>query len=178
MTETMSPGPARPTPTGRTALAWAAATVAGLFAVVPLDQKLRGPDAPSGIVSYELAGTADRAAAMLAQWAADAVTGTAKLMMMIDLVYPAVYAYALLVGLRWAAARSGRTALLPRLQWLAIGAAAADYLENACLIWQLRADRATTLSAGVAAGAAYLKFALILASVVAIALLALRRRRG
>lgn len=174
----MAQTPPRRRPTGRSALGWAAAAVAGLLAVVPLDQRLRGTAAPRGILSYELAGTPDRAASMLAQWASDAVTGTAKLMMAIDLAYPAVYGYALFVGLRWAATRSGRASLVPRLRWLAIGAAAADYLENACLIWQLWSGRATTLSAGTAAGAAYVKFALILAGVAVVALLAFSGRAG
>ncbi|MBL8930683.1 MAG: hypothetical protein JNL54_11205 [Kineosporiaceae bacterium] len=160
---------------GVTAVAWAVAAVGGLLAVMPLDQRLRIGPAARGIVSYEVAGTARRAGAILEQWASSAVTGTAQLMMAIDLAYPLLYGFALLMGLRWAAARSGRTSRLPRLRWLALGAAGADYVENACLIWQLWAERATSASAGIAAGAAYLKFALILAALAAIALLSWRR---
>lgn len=161
---------------GRTAAAWALAAVGGLLAVIPLDQRLRTGADPHGIVGYEVAGTAERAGAILEQWASSAVTDTARLMMAIDLAYPLVYGYALLLGLHWAAARSGRTTWLPRLRWLALGAPAADYVENVCLIWQLWAMRASALSAGLAAGAAYLKFALIVAALVAIARLS--RRRG
>ena len=147
----------------------AGAAVAGWRQAEPLAD-------PHGIVGYEVAGTAERAGAILEQWASSAVTDTARLMMAIDLAYPLVYGYALLLGLHWAAARSGRTTWLPRLRWLALGAPAADYVENVCLIWQLWAMRASALSAGLAAGAAYLKFALIVAALVAIARLS--RRRG
>lgn len=167
-----------PAPSGRTAAWWGLAAVVGLLAVLPLDSRLRGTAAPNGIVSYELAGTPERAQAMLAQWAGDAVTGVAKVMMGIDVVYPALYGAALVVALRWAAARAGRPRAGRALSLLAIGAAAADYVENAALIWQLWADRATTFSAGLAAGAAWVKFALITLSLVAILVLALRRRRA
>lgn len=165
-------------PSGRVALAWGVAGVAGLLAVAPLDQHLRGTAAPSGIVSYELAGTAARARAILDQWSAGSVVDTAKTMMLIDLAYPLIYGYALFIALRWAAARAGRPGQGRGLGWLAIGAAAADYVENAALIWQLWADRATSLSAGLAAGAAWVKFALIVASLVAVAALVIRRIRS
>lgn len=166
---------------GRAALAWAAAGIAGLVAVVPLDQRVRGDAAPNGIVSYELAGTADRARATLDQWASDSVLGVAKAMMLIDLVYPLVYGYALFVGLRWASSRVGSSAWLGRLGWLAVGAAAADYVENGALIWQLWTGRTTAFSAGLAATAAWVKFSLILVCLMVIlALVAVRlgRRRA
>ena len=115
--------------------------------------------------------------------------------MAIDLAYPLVYGYALLLGLHWAAARSGRTTWLPRLRWLALGAPAADYVENVCLIWQLwtvlddaealieSPDLAAALDADPIARAHWdafppsaRKFALIVAALVAIARLS--RRRG
>jgi hypothetical protein len=169
-------------PSGRVALARAAAAVAGLLAVIPLDQRVRGAAAPRGIVSYELAGTADRARAILDQWADGSVVGVAKAMMLIDLAYPLIYGLALLTGLRWAATKAGRAPWLRRMSWMAIAAPAADYVENAALIGQLWTDRATTLSAGLAAAAAWVKFALIIACMLSIAALVVlrfaRRRAG
>lgn len=161
-----------PHPSGRRAALLGALALVVLVAQQPWNERLTGSAAPHGIVSFEVAGTAERAAAMLEQWAAAGETSTAWWLMAIDLGYPILYAVALLAGLAWALrGRPSRWRIAP------VAAAVLDYVENAGLIAQLAQDHGSGGLAAVAAVAAYGKFALIIASLVMI-VIARRRRRG
>jgi hypothetical protein len=158
-------------PNGRRAALLGAAALGLLVAQQPWNAVLTGPAAPHGIVSFELAGSAAQADAMLAQWTAAGVTGTAWWLMAIDLGYPILYAVALDRALAWATrGRPSRWRLAP------LGAAAMDYAENAALIAQLAQGRGSGWAAAVAAGAAFGKFVLILMSVTVVIVSVVRRR--
>ncbi|PID53892.1 MAG: hypothetical protein CSB46_05530 [Micrococcales bacterium] len=103
-------------------------------------------------------------------------------MMLIDLVYPVVYAAALVLALRWAVARAGYPRWLRGATLVPAAAAVLDYVENIGLIRQLWGRQAGEGWAAVAFVAAAGKFALIgvaIAGVLALAVLSRvpRRRR-
>ncbi len=75
-------------PSGRRAALLGALALVVLVAQQPWNERLTGSAAPHGIVSFEVAGTAERAGAMLEQWAAAGETSTAWWLMAIDLGYP------------------------------------------------------------------------------------------
>ncbi len=142
------------------------ALVLTLAVAVPLlwlDAGLRSASAPHGIVSFELAG-ARGAAAVLAGWTS-AQRLDAALVQGLDMLFLLAYSTALACGAlllgRRQAARAWVGAAGRWAAWAASGAALADVIENVALIQQLRAGAADPARADLAAGAAWVKFALL-----------------
>lgn len=147
------------------------ATLVVAGAMAALDARLETPEVTHGIVSFEFAGTAERAGRMLDSWN-EAARSAAGVSLGLDYVFLALYSTALGFGCLWARAPLG--ALRPWLaglgvplawaQWLA---ALGDGIENYGLVrllldgpreeWALLAWRAATFKfLLVAAGIAYL----------------------
>lgn len=131
-----------------------------------LGQPLVTPASPSGIIGFELAGTAERAAAILASWD-DAARAAARTQTFWDYgLYIPLYVVALSVWAAWGARRM-RSPRLSRLgvalAWAMLAAGVLDAIEN----WQLLAllERgADGRRAALAAACAALKFAIVLAT--------------
>lgn len=121
---------------------------------------LVGPEAPYGIVSYELAGSAARAEAILASWSAEA-RAWAMLSLGLDYLYLLVYAAWLsLSALRLSAPLgSGWRRAGAALAWAVLAAAPLDALENHALVQQI-ASSASPAWARLAWWCAVPKFAL------------------
>ncbi len=166
--------PSRVDRTGFLALVAAVGATGAMVGMQVLNERLKGASAPHGIVSFQLAGSQESAAAILGQWHASDVIDAAKTMMLLDLGYPIVYAAALALGVRWAALRVGRPRWVRRGLIVAVSAAVADYIENAGQIWQLWTDTASAPAAGLALVAAIVKFALLVLDVLAIVVLVAR----
>lgn len=125
---------------------------------------LRNPAAPSGITSLALAGSADRAAQIIARWGPPQ-REAAAFSLGLDFLFLFLYPTALSLGVGLAAGR-----LVPRhprlAQWgeaLALAlplAAVFDAVENAA-VWQMLQLGATDGRALVAATSATLKLALV-----------------
>lgn len=122
--------------------------------------------APNGIVSFELAGSAERAGRIVASWSAHA-RERAALTLGLDYVYLLVYpAWLSLACLLTARRRSGawqRGGLA--LAWLVLAAGLCDAVENAALLRILEAG-ASPAAARLAWLCAAVKFALVLAAVL------------
>lgn len=139
------------------------AALLGVFQM--LDQPLRTPAAANGIVSYELAGTAAAAQAIIDSWDARA-RGLALFGLGLDYLF--MPSYALAIGLGCVRARRG---LAARWSWLALpglalawgqGAAALlDATENYSLARMLLDGAAAAPWPSLAAGCAAVKFVLI-----------------
>lgn len=162
------------------------AAVAALFValtawLVDLDGQLRNEVASAGIVSFELAGSAERASAILASWDQGA-REAAMLLQGLDylylLVYPALlYLLVARVGSRlggaWEAASAGisRSVLL---------CCPLDAVENHALIAQLTGGAAESLArrAWLTAAAKFGLLSLAIAFLVAAAATSVLRRGG
>jgi hypothetical protein len=157
----------------RNALLW----IVGVLAALPIPltyvlSPLRENE-PGGhdIVSFELAGSVQRANEILATWRAAGVEQTAKYVQLVDFVYPVLYASAL-AGCAIAAGHALRRAgaarmagAAPAIAWVACAAAAFDYVENVGLdiaLWYRPIDPWPLVS-GVAAA---LKFFCIAVTIV------------
>ena len=88
------------------------------------------------IVSFEFAGSVQRANEILAAWRAAGVEQMAKYIQLADIVYPVVYSAAL-AGCAIAAGHALRRAgadrmarVAPTIAWVAFAAAVFDYVEN------------------------------------------------
>ncbi|MCX2980273.1 hypothetical protein EYC98_05245 [Halieaceae bacterium IMCC14734] len=107
--------------------------------MLALDQTLVNEQAPQGIVSFELAGNADKAARILAVWAAPQ-REQAMFMQGMDnlylLVYPTWLALTLTLLASGLGPRSQR--LAQGLAWLVLFAIPLDLTENYALLVQLR----------------------------------------
>jgi hypothetical protein len=126
-----------------------------------LGQALESPEAPNGIVSFELARHLDRSAAILVSWSASA-REAAMLIQGLDylylLVYPAWFsACAARLGARLGGAWQRAGALVA---WGVLLAAPLDAVENHALIAQL-VDGASEANAQLAFWCALPKFALV-----------------
>ena len=127
---------------------------------------LNTPAAPTGIVSFEVAGTPARAAEMLASWNADA-RARAAFIQGLDFLFPAVYSTAVGLGCIMAAGAlaerklplAGRGRSLAWGQW---AAALFDYVENIALVVLLFGPTASPWPQ-VAAVCATIKFGLLFA---------------
>ncbi|KMQ73398.1 hypothetical protein [Marinobacter subterrani] len=111
------------------------ALVLVLLALLLVNQPLQTASAPQGIVSYQLAGTADQAHAILRSWRSDGI-GWAKISLWLDFLFIPIYLLALFhltrhltrdrpgvrerVGARWVRA-------------LFVAAGLADFAENILL---------------------------------------------
>ncbi len=135
----------------------------GLFGVFRfLDAPLRTPAAPSGIVSFELAGTTAKAESIIQSWDARAQLFAA---FGLGLDYLFMPTYALTISLGVLMALRKQTGWFAKLGayvgWGALLAALFDAVENVAL-WRLLSDMATPFCPRVAALAATIKFSLIL----------------
>lgn len=139
-----------------------AATLALTLALALLTHPLHTDAAPSGIVSYELAWTAERATEILASWD-HAARVRAAWAQALDCLYPVAYgSLGVAIG-RWAGTRLGAR--------LCVAAALLDGLvENPMLDLELWWGEGATVPALIAAVAACGKFgALLLAIPLAVA---------
>jgi hypothetical protein len=161
--------------TSRKPLFWAflAGTLI-LFAVFRvLDAPLRTPAAPSGIVSFELAGTPSQAQAIIDSWLvvgeplpgmASRAYSFAVFGLGIDYLFMPLYATALALGIVLAAGRHPGwfSALGAWLGWGAYAAALFDAVENYALVRMLVLNEFWTPYPEVAAFCATVKFGLLL----------------
>ena len=134
-----------------------------------LGEPLRTPAAPQGIVSFELAGSGQAAAAILDSWS-PAVRELAMLNLGLDylylVVYPAVLSLACVAVSGRLRARSAVAARLGiALAWAVLAAAPLDAIENAALIRILTHGPSDAL-ARIAWLAAVPKFALVVAALI------------
>jgi hypothetical protein len=107
-----------------------------LLGMMVLDRALKTPEAPAGIISFELAGTLDRAESIIGAWDAPARI-KAGVSLGLDFFFLVTYAGTLYGACRWVAARlaSNRLQRLGTvLAWAAWGAAFLDTIENLALI--------------------------------------------
>ncbi|GAB4503498.1 MAG: hypothetical protein Fur0043_04900 [Anaerolineales bacterium] len=135
-----------------------------LFAVFQLlNTPLTTPDAPAGIVTFELAGSPEKSAAILASW-----DETARLFaafgLGLDYLFMPCYALALSLGTLLATDRlGGRPKALGALAgWGALAAALFDAVENFALWHILLGAWTTTPWPEVASVCAQFKFGLLL----------------
>ena len=132
-----------------------------------LDQPLRTPAAPSGIVSYELAGSPEAANAMLASWDESARL-SAAFGLGFDFLFMPVYATALGLSVLIAAGRrqgGDWSALGKVLGWGAYLATVFDTVENLSL-FHILLHGAVSPMPQLAFWCALVKFALLLAGIV------------
>ncbi len=148
-----------------------------LFAVMQvLNQPLLTREAPSGIVSLELAGTPERAGSIVLSWSAPAPASIpyrpnlallfASFGLGLDYLFMPSYALTIALGALLVTGRHrGVFAVLgPWAGWAGIVAAVFDATENMGLLMMLKGDFASGWPA-VATWCASLKFALILAGI-------------
>ena len=141
------------------------ATLGVMAALGALEPRLRTASAPLGIVSFELAGDASAAEAILASWDERARLHAA-LSLGIDTLYLVLYSAAIAlacarVSRRWE--QRGRHAVAALGVWLAwgqLGAALCDAVENTALILTLDGGVRESLTR-LAWGCAVVKFALV-----------------
>ena len=139
----------------------------GLFGVFRyLDAPLRVPDAPNGIVSYELAGTPERTDSIIQAWDARAQL-FAAFGLGLDYLFMPAYALTLSLGVLMALRKQGGwfAKLGAFVGWGALLAGLFDAVENIAL-WRLLSGTATPLCPRVAAVAATVKFLLIIISLL------------
>ena len=137
-----------------------------LLGMAVLDNALKTPEAPAGIISFELAGTLAGAEKIMGSWDGPARI-QAGISLGIDFFFLVAYACTLAAASRMVAAR-----LRPRRPWLgtlgclmaggAWCAACLDAVENMALI-QLLIGRGEGWHAVLASGCAGLKFGLVAA---------------
>ena len=127
-----------------------------------IDGALTTAAAPQNIVSYELAGTAAAAGAILASWDANAQLHAA-FSLGFDYLYMLTYAVTLALAALWMAEVSGKWMrnLGLVLAWAMGVAGLADALEN-YFLWQMLVGGVTDTAALAARWAALLKFTLII----------------
>lgn len=148
-------------------LFWPALTltlaILAVFSVI--DAPLQNAAAPSGIISFELAGAVARAQAMLDSWDAHARL-YAAFGLGLDYLFMVSYAVAIglgcaglagVLGRRWP--RLGRVGRI--LAWGLLPAALLDAVENIALLRMLLAGAASAPWPALAAGCAAVKFALV-----------------
>lgn len=137
---------------------------AACFAVFQLlDQPLRTPAAPSGTVSFELAGSVEKAREIVDSWDAGARMNSA-FGLGFDYLFMPIYATALSLGVLLAVdrRRGGWSALGKALGWAAFAASGFDSVENLALFSILKGNVFAPYPQ-IAAGCATIKFVLIFA---------------
>ena len=141
-----------------------AATLALEVTLAWLNRPLVTAAAPLGIVSFELAHSLERSAAMLASWDQAART-SARTSLIVDYLFMVAYPATLALACLTTAARWPQWGRVARaLATGALVAGAFDAVENAALLVQL-ADGASATAAQVAWGSAVVKFALVLLAI-------------
>jgi hypothetical protein len=149
-------------------IASAAASIVIGAVLIVLDARMMDSGGP-GIIGFELAGSEERAAEILADWGEDG-TDAAKASLWIDYAYILAYG-AFLILAAWATRDLARTRGWPRMaalgslmMALAAGAAAFDAIEDAGLL--LAVDRhGGAFAPRLAQICASLKFALLAATI-------------
>ncbi len=140
-----------------------------------VDGPLRTAAAPQGIVSFELAGTAEQAAAIVQSW--DILARMhAGLSLGLDYLFMLAYATAFMLACLWAATRwSAAWArwLGQALAWAMPVAAVADAIENAAL-WRTLHEPVAPWPA-LARSMALIKFGLLAAALLFVVLTLLGR---
>jgi hypothetical protein len=129
-----------------------------------LGAPLATPEAPRGIVSYELAGSGEAAAAIVTSWT-PSVRRLALLNLALDYLYLIAYPALLALGCgrlagRLVASSPGLARLGGGLAWVVLLSGVLDAIENAALIRMLVSGPSDAL-ARLAWGAAVPKFALV-----------------
>jgi hypothetical protein len=132
-----------------------------------LDEPLRTPETPQGIVGFELARTRAEADRMLVAWRAAGALEAAKVSLGVDMGFLLAYPFFLrsTVGLLRRRVRAGR--LARGGDWLAhavLLCVPLDLAEN-LLLWRMVDGGATAWGAGAAAACAGVKFLLVAAAV-------------
>jgi hypothetical protein len=145
------------------------ATAAGAVTLSALDAPLRTEASPWGIVSFELAGSVERAGLMIESWDERARL-YAAFSLGFDFLYLVLYSTTLAFACVWGArvfARRGwpLAGLGAGLAWGQWGAAGLDALENAAL-WRLLAGPVVAPWPEFARWCATPKFALVLAGLL------------
>ena len=183
--------PLRFRPPLRFAPAREVAIVAGLvvvllavtFVMARLGAPLTTPVSPQGIIDFELAGTKERAAEILAAWDATAREAARVQTRADDLVYIPVYVIALSVWAGVVAMRvrpGGLARLGVALSWAMFAAGVFDLVENRQMTAQLESGPEAGRAA-LARAMAQLKFAIVYATMayalIGSALAWLQRRR-
>ncbi|MBJ7329410.1 MAG: hypothetical protein JHC95_05905, partial [Solirubrobacteraceae bacterium] len=111
------------------------------------------PTGSEDIVAFEFAGSVDRATEIVCYWQAAGHIGAAKAIMVLDIVYPFIYALAIAgacVGAAAAWSRGRMASLGIAMAWVATSAIAFDYLENVGLaisLWDTPASPWPQISA-------------------------------
>jgi hypothetical protein len=169
----------------RALLALAALALGLMLALASYDARLRSAAAPAGIVSFELAGDAQRASRILDAWGPDARAAAAA-SLHLDFAFLAVYApgLALLCAAaseRERAAGSRLAAPGAALAWAQLAAGGLDAVENLALL-RVLAGSASGAWPALAAACAWPKFAIVAAGLLytgrSAAAQLLQRRRG
>jgi hypothetical protein len=144
-----------------------------------VDVPLHGDSSPWGIVSFELAGTPQRALRILLEWKSQGAMGYAKLIQIADFVYLIIYAMFFASLALWIGSRLDETVWSTRAAWAATYAAAFDVLENGVLLYEVVRFSSPAPFPQLAASFAAVKFALLLfsASYAVIGSIAVLRRR-
>lgn len=160
------------TPRGRAFVAVTALTLAVGVTLSVANAPLRTEAAPRGIISFELAGTAERASAIVASWGPrqrEAAAFGLGLDFLFLLLYPVAISLAAGLVADRLAPRSLRAARLGKLLALLVPLAAVlDAIENA-LLWRTLQLGASTAGTAATASAAVLKFALVALGLVYVA---------
>lgn len=158
-----------PTPTRNKLMKVAIVLALTMTAVMTImGRPLTTAAAPSGIVSFEFAGSIENAQAMLNSW--DAHTKLiAALSLGLDFLYPLVYASAISLACVWAVerVRPSKPSVANAGVWLVWGvwvAAACDYIENISLVMILLGSTANFWPV-IAFVCAAIKFALIIGGI-------------
>ncbi|MEM9728338.1 MAG: hypothetical protein AAF997_07120 [Myxococcota bacterium] len=141
------------------------ATVLAVFAtalVAFLDVPLEGPAAPYGIVSFELAGTPNRALAMLVEWRTNQAIGHAKLILIVDYLYMLIYGGFFVLLSLWLGAHRGDHVWHLRAARASVLAVAFDVLETSVLLFEVLRFSSPSPYPQLAAAFATAKFALLL----------------
>jgi len=143
-------------------LAWASLVLAlvTLAALTAINAHLRNEVAPQGIVSFELCAYSGSCGAMRESWGAEA-RSWAGLSLGLDYLFMLLYAATVFLALRLVADRVPARLRRPTraIAWAALGAAAADAVENYSLAQLL--SRAADGHAWPAAIFATIKFILL-----------------
>lgn len=130
-----------------------------------IDAPLRLDTTPLGIVSYEFAFTASRAAAMIGAWRAAGVLESALVSLGVDVAFLLVYPWFFRSSVQLLARRNanGRTSFERvgvQLAALVLFCTPLDLIENLAL-WRMIAAAPSTMLAVIAGIAATLKFVLV-----------------
>ncbi len=131
-----------------------------------VDVPLQGEAAPWGIISFELAGSPNRALAILLEWQSKSALGHAKLSLIIDFVYLLIYGLFFSMLAVWVGKRLDEETWSTRAAWGATVAAGFDVLENGVLLFEVARVSSPAPYAQLALAFAGAKFALLGVSVL------------